>query len=215
MLFRSFTFFVIAGEPGESKYPVSHTIWHVASMLGIYFLLDLRYGRSWFAVGTRNLFKPKRQQQPTDLPATATDLKSRTQSSSSSSFIYMNNLIESDRKQKYILIKGKYNDDNNNSDSESEEEEDYESEAEIKQQPKLIISTSKHIPIKTITTTATATTTVKKKEKNPIELFEQNMVFELTPKIIERFNKLPVTNFELLHTSKKPTKKLKRVKDEQ
>jgi hypothetical protein len=42
-------FFLIGGEPGETEYPWTHTLWHVCVMFGIFFLADARFGNSFIA----------------------------------------------------------------------------------------------------------------------------------------------------------------------
>ena len=53
-----FGFHIIGGEPSQPKntvtpevehYAIYHSIWHIFSMLGIYFAIDLKQGKSWLA----------------------------------------------------------------------------------------------------------------------------------------------------------------------
>ncbi len=42
-----FTVFILAGDPGNSKYPAGHGVWHILSMLAIYFVLEAKDGVSF------------------------------------------------------------------------------------------------------------------------------------------------------------------------
>lgn len=53
-----FGFHIIGGEPSQPKntvtpeaehYAIYHSIWHILVMLGIYFAIDLKHGKSWVA----------------------------------------------------------------------------------------------------------------------------------------------------------------------
>lgn len=53
-----FGFHIIGGEPSQPKntvtpeaehYAIYHSIWHIFSMFGIYFAIDLKHGKSWLA----------------------------------------------------------------------------------------------------------------------------------------------------------------------
>ncbi len=49
LLLVSFAFHLSASDVSTHFYAWTHSIWHVYAMLAIYFLNDVRYGRSWIA----------------------------------------------------------------------------------------------------------------------------------------------------------------------
>jgi hypothetical protein len=60
LLGGGFSLHVYAGDPGTSKYATSHSIWHVLSMLSIFFVIEAKVGNSMVSRaidGLRNYIK--------------------------------------------------------------------------------------------------------------------------------------------------------------
>ncbi len=64
-----FALHITAGDPEGSNYSVPHSIWHILSMLAIYFVLEIKDGTNWLAKVTRE-FRGERRRLWPQWPAT-------------------------------------------------------------------------------------------------------------------------------------------------
>jgi hypothetical protein len=53
LLGGGFYLHVYAGEPGSQTYPVAHSIWHVLSMISLFFVIEIKEGSSFVAKAIR------------------------------------------------------------------------------------------------------------------------------------------------------------------
>lgn len=133
LLGGGFSFFVIAGEPGEENYAWTHTIWHICILLSIYFILDLKFGKSWlaqkFAAALRHssASEKKKKAKKNDSSSSSSSSTKPTQKLKIPTFGFFNtnSLLESDEEQEkehYTFVSIQY---------ESSDDDDEESEEQL------------------------------------------------------------------------------------